>query len=87
MQGQQSLPSEKQKELINLLKFTRGEIEKTCDQMIKMTEEFFDQEIDLKNDSRPERQEQLHSLLMTVGILGTSNRKNFQKLEETLNNK
>lgn len=87
MQGQQSLPSEKQKELINLLKFTRGEIEKTCDQMIKMTEEFFDQEIDLKNDSRPERQEQLHSLLMTVGILATSNRKNFQKLEETLNNK
>ena len=87
MQGQQSLPSEKQKELINLLKFTRGEIEKTCDQMIKMTEEFFDQEIDLKNDSRPERQEQLHSLLITVGILGTSNRENFQKLEETLNNK
>ena len=87
MQGQQSLPSEKQKELINLLKFTRGEIEKTCDQMIKMTEEFFDQEIDLKNDSRPERQEQLHSLLITVGILATSNRKNFQKLEETLNNK
>ncbi len=87
MQGQQSLPSEKQKELINLLKFTRGEIEKTCDQMIKMTEEFFDQEIDLKNDSRPERQEQLHSLLITVGILATSNRENFQKLEETLKNK
>lgn len=87
MQGQQSLPSEKQKELINLLKFTRGEIEKTCDQMIKMTEEFFDQEIDLKNDSRPERQEQLHSLLMKVGILATSNRENFRKLEETLKNK
>lgn len=85
MQGQQSLPSEKQKELINLLKFTRGEIEKTCDQMIRMTDEFFDKEIDLKNDSRPERKQQLSSLLTTVGILATSNRKNFQKLEETLN--
>lgn len=85
MQDQQSLPSEKQKELINLLKFTRGEIEKTCDQMIRMTDEFFDKEIDLKNDSRPERKQQLSSLLTTVGILATSNRKNFQKLEETLN--
>lgn len=85
MQDQQSLPSEKQKELINLLKFTRGEIEKTCDQMMRMTDEFFDKEIDLKNDSRPERKQQLSSLLTTVGILATSNRKNFQKLEETLN--